>query len=186
MPGRSLGPYWVDNAAKSAVLEAYIARRPELKRFLVGRFRDDTVAEDILQEMYLKLERATVRAPIENVGAFLYRTANNLALDHRKAAMRRKARDQDWSDTSSHKLGAEMVADAPDADTALDAKRKLMAIVKALDDLPPQCRRVFIAHKFEGLSYREVAEKMGVTKKTIEKHMSKALKFLVQHLKDMD
>ena len=136
--------------------------------------------------MYLKLERADLKAPIANVPAFLYRTANNLALDHRKQAMRRVARDKNWSDASTDKLGGYTVDKTPNAEAGLDARRKLAAVVKALDDLPPQCRRVFIAHKFEQLSYAEVAEKMGVSKKTIEKHMSKALKYLVLHLKDMD
>lgn len=176
----------MDDSVKSALLEAYLAKRPELKRFLVARFRDETAAEDILQDMYLKLDRTTFKAPIDNMGAFLYRTANNLALDHRRQRERSNARDKDWTDSQSHQIGGSTIADTPDSDAALDAKRKLTAVMKALDDLPPQCRRVFTAHKFEQLSYREVAEKLGISKKTVEKHMSKALKYLVNHLKDMD
>lgn len=176
----------LEERTKSAVIEAYIEKREALKRFLVARFRDETVAEDILQEMFLKLERTSFDKPVENAGAFLYRVANNLALDFRKQAIRQQTRDKNWGEATSHQVSGEPVDDTVDVTAAIDAKKKMQRLVDGLDELPPQCRRVFVAHKFEGLSHSEVATRLDISRSTVEKHMSKALKFLVLHLKDMD
>lgn len=176
----------MDGGVKKQVLDAYLAKRPELKRFLVARFRDESFAEDILQDIYLKLERADLQNPVDNLGAFLYRTANNLALDRKRQAQNQHARDQNWTDTHTHSVQDTVVQDEPDMEAALDARRRLKRAMALVAQLPPQCRRVFIAHKIDGLSYRDVADTMKISKKTVEKHMSKALKYLVLHLKDQD
>ncbi|UTW54607.1 sigma-70 family RNA polymerase sigma factor [Kordiimonas sp. SCSIO 12610] len=170
------------DSAKTVVLHALTEKREALRRFLVARFRDEDGAEDILQDVYLKLERTEFKAPIENVGAFLYRTVHNMALDRRKKTVRQQSRDHDWFETQSLTSSNK----PEECEAALDAKEKLEHVKMLVDELPPQCRRVFIAHKFEGLSYREVAEQVGISKKTVEKHMSKALKHLIYHFKDMD
>lgn len=171
---------------KSALIEAYVEKRDALKRFLIARFRDENIAEDILQEMYLKLERTNFEKPVENASAFLYRVANNLALDFRKQAMRQQTRDTNWGEATSHQISGEPVDETVDVTAAIDAKKKVQRLVEGLEELPPQCRKVFVAHKFDGLSHSEVAAKLEISRSTVEKHMSKALKFLVKHLKDMD
>lgn len=171
--------------------------RPELRRFLAAWFRDASIAEDVLQEMYLKLERTQLAAPVRNVSAFLYKIAENLALDWRKKGLRQHHRDTAWSETSvgtspgvARAVGSgepvEPAAEAPDPDAAFDAKRKLNAVLAALKDLPPQCRKVFILHKLKGLTHREVAEVLGIRQKGVEKHMTKALRHLVKYVKGVD
>lgn len=180
------GSVCLEKRTKSALIDAYIEMREALKRFLVARFRDETVAEDILQEMYLKLERTTLEKPIENMSAFLYRVANNLALDMRKQSIRQQNRDKNWGEATSDQISGEPVDETVDVTAAIDAKKKIRLITEKLEELPPQCRRVFVAHKFEGLSHSEVAARFDISRSTVEKHMSKALKFLVMHLKGMD
>jgi len=176
----------VDSGVKKQVLDAYLAKRSELKRFLVARFRDETFAEDILQDMYLKIERSDLQNPVDSAGAFLYRAANNLALDRKRQAQSQQTRDQNWTDAHTHSVQDTVVQDEPDMESALDARRRLKRAMELVAQLPPQCRRVFIAHKIDGLSYREVAASLDISKKTVEKHMSKALKYLILHLKDQD
>lgn len=171
---------------KSELIEAYLELRPELRRFLVAWFRNEATAEDVLQDMYLKLDRTDLSAPIQNMKAFLYKVAENLALDWRKKNLRSKGRDTAWSETTGTIAGEDAVADAPDPDAAIDAKRKLEAVLAALKDLSPQSRNVFVLHKLKGLTHREVAEKLGIRQKGVEKHMTKALKHLVKYLKGMD
>lgn len=170
----------------SALITALIEQRPALLRFLVARFRDEAVAEDILQEMFLKLERSSIKQPIENIPAFLYRTANNLALDFKKQAMRQQTRDKNWTDSTTQQISGEPVDDTVDITRVLDAKKKVARITKALQQLSPQCKRVFTAHKLEGLTHSEVAAQLNISRSTVEKHMSKALKHLILNLKDMD
>ena len=170
---------------KSVLIEAYIQQRGTLKRFLIARFRDGSVAEDILQEIYLKLERSEFRLPIENQAAFLFKVANNLALDFRKQKQRQTARDHEWSDISRHKVGGEPVHDAPDPEQILDAQQRLGCVRKTLEQLPPQCRRVFIMHKLEGHSHTAISAMLGISRSTVEKHMSKALKTMAMALEKL-
>jgi len=170
----------LDGSAKSSLIDAYLAQRDALKRFLTARLRSESTAEDILQDMYLKLERAEISAPVENMSAFLYRTANNLAFDHRKANARRKVRDEAWSEGTVTMAGIEAIHDAPDAEESLDARRMLKKVMAAAEELPPQCRQVFKACKLKGMTYKDAAAHFGVSTGTIEKHVSKALKHLVQ------
>lgn len=170
----------MDDQIKSNLMEAYLAQQASLRRFLVARLANEQTAEDILQEMYLKLERSSFSTPVENLSAFLYRVANNLVLDYRKAAARRRVREQNWSDSQVSMAGTEPVQDEPNTDEAMDARRKLAQINAALEELPPQCRAVFKTCKFEGLTYREAAEKHDISIKTVEKHVSKALKYIMK------
>lgn len=167
---------------KVSLLEHYLAQRQALQRFLIARLRDAQIAEDILQEIYLKLERTTVEAPIENPTAFLYRVANNLVLDYRKAAARRRVRDHNWSDSQVTLVGTEPVQDMPDADRALDARRKLARLTAGIKELPPKCQAVFKTCKIQGMTYKEAAAHHGVSVGTVEKHVSKALKHLLAYM----
>ncbi|WP_286829909.1 RNA polymerase sigma factor [Kordiimonas sp. UBA4487] len=176
----------LDTGTKSILLEAFLEKRPALKRFLVARFRDETVADDLLQDLYLKLERIEDASAISNVGAYLFRMANNVALDHRRQKTRQMARDKAWVDVSRADQGGESVDEGPAADRAIEAKQKLAQVSEALKQLPPQCRKVFVLHKLKGKSHREVSESLGIAVSTVEKHMAKAMKFLVLHLKDKD
>lgn len=180
------GSVCLEERTKSALIEAYMEKRGELRRFLVARFRDDTLADDILQEIFLKLERTNFDKPVENMGAFLYRVANNLALDHRKMNIRQQTREKNWGEATSHQVSGEPVDESVDVAASIDARKKVRRIMSLLEELPPQCRRVFTAHKFEGLSHSQVAERLEISRSTVEKHMSKALKYLILHLSDKD
>ncbi len=166
---------------KPILLETYLTQRSALKRFLTARLVDDAEAEDLLQEMYFRLDRAAIQGVVENPGAYLYKMAFNLARDHRRERQRSQARDGQWVE-SRHLPGGEPIANEPLADAAYAAKQDLALVVAALDDLSPQCRRVFMLHKFEGLSHPEIAAHVGISRSTVEKHMGTALRHLLKRL----
>lgn len=166
---------------KISLLEDYFALRPALRRFLLARLGDEQLADDILQDMYLKLDRTVLKSPVGNSSAFLYRVASNLVLDHRKAAARRRVRDHNWSDSQLTMVGAEPVQDMPDADTALDARRRLDRLAAAIQELPLKCRTIFKACKIQGMTHRQAADHHGISVGTVEKHISRALKHLLQY-----
>jgi RNA polymerase sigma-70 factor (ECF subfamily) len=58
--------------------------------------------------------------------------------------------------------------------------QRLAEVRRALDELSPQCRRIFMLHKFEGLTHQEVAERANISRSTVEKHMHTALKHLMK------
>jgi len=167
---------------QSTLLETYLLHRDALKRFLVARLGAEAEAEDLVQELYFRLDRATIVADVENPVAYLYKMAFNLARDHRRERQRSHVRDGQWIESRRVMVGNEPIADQAPADIAYEAKEDLARIMAALEDLSPQCRRVFLLHKFEGLSHSEIAAQVGISRSTVEKHMGTGIKHLLKRL----
>ena len=167
---------------KSALLTAYLSQREALRRFLSARLGDPAEAEDLIQELWLRLNRADIAEDVQNPDGYLFKMAMNLARDHRRERQRAVARDSQWVEARHVMSGAEIVADMPAADDAYAAKQQLALIRTVLDELSPQCRRVFLMHKFDGLSHADIAARTGISRSTVEKHMNTALKHLLLRL----
>jgi RNA polymerase sigma-70 factor (ECF subfamily) len=167
---------------QSTLLETYLLQRDALKRFLIAKLGAEAEAEDLVQELYFRLDRAEIVADVENPVAYLYKMAFNLARDHRRERQRSHARDRQWVEARRVLVGNEPIADQAPADVAYEAKEDLARIKAALDDLSPQCRRVFLLHKFEGLSHAEIAAQVGISRSTVEKHMGTGIKHLLKRL----
>ena len=160
----------------------YFSKRGAIERFLASRLGNTDEAEDVLQDLFLKLNRTDPAQEVQNPTAYLFRMALNLARDHRRERSRARTRDSDWVDARYMMAGTEPVADIPSAEAGYHAKQRLAAIRAAIDELSPQCRRVFLLHKFEGLSHADVAQQVGISRSTVEKHMNTALKHLIRKL----
>lgn len=148
---------------------------------LRARLGNEEDAEDLVQELYLRLQRSA-EPEIREPAAYLYKMALNLARDHQRERLRSRARDRQWVDATQTELGGEPVVGQAPADTAYGDRQRLERLVKALDELSPQCRRVFVLHKFEGLAHAEIAARLGIGRSTVEKHMTTALKHLTRRL----
>lgn len=167
----------------SPLLDAYFQRRPALKRFFQARFGAASVeADDMMQDLYLKLAETEQTVEVANPGAYLYRLAHNLTLDRMRANQRALCRDGDWRMAHHGHSAREDVADLPGAEAAVGARMRLDRLVAALDSLPPQTGRVFRLHKFEGLSYAETAARLGISRSAVEKHMTTALRRLLHQV----
>jgi len=148
----------------SALYQLY---RKELVNYLTRIVYCRETAQDLVQESYLILSRAAAEQAIEQPRGFLYRTANNLALDHlrhNKVVARHvelESRD-DEPETSS-------------IEQELSDAQWLTLLRQAIDELPPRCRDAFILHKVRGLSYRETAGMLGISESAVEKHIIKGL-----------
>ena len=164
---------------RDILVTVYLEQRPALLRFLGARLRNFELAEDVLQELYLKLDGANLSTEISNPSGFLFRMASNLSLDHIRKNKRAKLRDEAWSDLYSEKAGNDYQSDTPDADAALIAKERLAALKKRLETLSPKAREAFDRHKFQGQPYKQIAEEMGISIGTVGKHLGKALKHIM-------
>ncbi len=167
------------NTQRDTLKALYLEQRSALLRFLCARLRNPELAEDVVQELFIKLSRANLQAEISNPSGFLFRMASNLALDHIRKNKRMQVRDQTWSDLNSEKAGNEYKMDTPHTDDALIAKERLKALEVRLESLSPKASEAFIRHKFHGQSYQQVAEEMGISIGTVGKHLSKALKHIM-------
>ena len=167
---------------QSPLLQAYFSRRPNLVLFFAARTGSYEAAEDLAQDLYLKL--AALDPGLEALApvALLYRMATNLMLDTARGARRRAARDTTWrSESREHRAGVE-IAGEPDAEQVTASRQRLSQLVAAVAELPPQRQRAFRLHKLEGLSQAETAQAMGVSVKAIEQHIAAALRTLAARL----
>lgn len=146
-------------------------------RYVIRIIRDRDTTEEIVQATFVNLweKRQLIRSDI-SFKSYVFRAAYNTALNyikHRKVVSTFVARKQD----RIVEIQREFVSHQPDFELQNRIK-------EALSDLPPQCQRVFRLSREEGLKYHEIAVELGISKKTVEVHMGKALKLLRASLKD--
>jgi len=161
---------------RSLLLETYLEKRPALVRFFAARLKSVGAAEDLVQELYLKLAVLDPAEEIDNPSAFLYRAAQNLMLDRQRQERRTSLRDGAWQ------VAQELRAGEPAVDDALAARRRLARMGAIVEEMPAKMREAFRLHKLEGLSHAETARSMNVSVSAVEKHISGALKLLLRKL----
>jgi len=165
------------------LLALYLERRPNLVRFLAARAGSLAAAEDLTQELYLKLAaRDRTGEEVGNPLALLYRMALNLMLDRARGEARSAVRDTAWRQAVRTEIGGIDIADEPPADEAAASAERMRRLIAAVRELPPQAGRAFRLHKLEGLSQAETAQAMGLSVKAVEKHVAAALKAVTLRL----
>ena len=140
-------------------------------RYVIRIIRDRDTTEEIVQSTFVNLweKRRLIREDI-SFKSYLFRAAYNTALNyikHQKVVSNYVAKKQDKIEIAEKAY----VSHQPDFE--LEQK-----ITSAVNQLPPQCQRVFRLSREEGLKYHEIADELGISKKTVEVHMGKALKML--------
>lgn len=136
--------------------------------------RDKDAAEDLVQEVFVKYwERNRDFNADEHPKAYLYKAVYNSSLNFLTAQKRtvhtESERWEDWK--SSGQTDGPLLAQ--DVETAVE---------NGLSDLPPGCKTVFLMSRNEEMTYTEIADNLGISIKTVEAQMSKALRILRQHL----
>ena len=146
-----------------------------LCKSLYRTLRDASLAEDIVQEVFLKVwdMRHTLRLD-EAVPAYLYRSCYNTALNLLK-------RQQQQTDITT--MG-DVMAGSETAEQHLGMLETETQVQRAIEALPPKTRLVFSLSRFEELSYKEIADRLEISVKAVEKHMGIALQRLRESLKE--
>jgi RNA polymerase sigma-70 factor (ECF subfamily) len=170
------------NAGLAALLEA---ERGALLRFLAARCGDAAEAEDLLQELWLKIA-ARPSGPVANARGYLFRMANNLVLDRARGRRRAMRRDREWADQEEPaQASIELRSDpAPDAEAGLIEAQESAMVRQAVEALPPGARRALLLYRFEGRGQDEIAGIMGISRSGVEKHLALAMKHLRRALID--
>lgn len=163
-----------------SLMETYAEKRDNLVRTFAARLRSISEAEDLIQDLFFKIERLDHQEVGENPSALLFQMANHLMLDRLRNQKRAAARDAVWLQGYTTSSQGQILADEPSAEAALAARQQLTALIQHVDELPPKVAQAFRLHKLEGRSQAETAEVMGISQSTVEKHISAALKRLIQ------
>lgn len=162
---------------EAAFEQVFKSHFKDLHRYATALVKDAGDAEEMVQNVFMRLwEKATQLNYHTGLQAYLYRAVHNECLNH----LQRQKTRQTHEKYLQHTLKGQ-------GDSA--AKKLLHANLQhkfseALDDLPQQCRTIFQLSRTEELKYQEIADRMGLSIKTVEAQMGKALRILRQKLID--
>jgi len=143
-------------------------------RSWLGRRTHGLDIDDIVQEMYARLAAMDDVEGVRNPRQYAAQTAISIALNlARHARVVPMIPLGDFEDFRMASL-------EPSPEHALNAQAELRALERSLLELPDPCRTAFLLRRVEGLSQKEVADRLGISVKTVEKYMAKSVRFLLQ------
>jgi RNA polymerase sigma-70 factor (ECF subfamily) len=155
----------------STILEAYLENEDALRRYLRRFIKSREAADDLAQEAFLRAFAAESRREIETPKAFLFTVAKNLALNElaRQSAM--------TTEPLGDFEGQEVIEDSSQAaaDDVVDSRERIRLLARAIAALPPQCAKVFILRKMQGMSQKEIAVRLNISVRTVENHVAVGL-----------
>ena len=135
--------------------------------------RNETTAEDLVQDVFCKLwEKNQQLNHQHTLKSYLFQAVKNRVLEFFRSQKAQNKAIENAVDRGL--LSAE-------ADQMADVFSQFERLNSLLRHLPPKCKEVFVLHKFNGLTYAEIADKKDIAIKTVENHMLKAIKILRSH-----
>lgn len=151
------------------LLRLFMERRHELRRRLKNRLGSDELANDALQETYLRIKRMTEAPAISsNPAGYLFRMAVNVATDQRQADARYLT-GEEVEDL------LQVGADTLDPARIVHAKLEVAALERALDELTGRQRAILIAARVEDVPQEDIARRFGISVRMVGKELRKAL-----------
>lgn len=145
--------------------------RAELLRFLLARRAAEDEAQDILQDLFIKV--GTLQCgPIGEPRAYLYKMTANLLFDRRRSAARRANRERDWTQAQ---LGSEEEIDAsPSVEQSMIARDELARVSAAIAALPERTAEVLRLYRIDEVAQKDIALRIGISLSAVEKHLQRA------------
>jgi RNA polymerase sigma-70 factor (ECF subfamily) len=154
--------------------EVFDQYSPALRRYLLSRLRDRAQqAQDLEQEVYLRLLRVPDAELVRDPQAYMYRIASHVVFEFKQ-----RARDHTVtfdSEMVNERTERPDSAARDDLEERLSAERQLESLLKVL---PPRCRSVFVLHMRDGMTHAEVAEELGISVHSVKKHVFRAFETL--------
>ncbi len=154
------------NVCEERVFQSVFEEHAEkVRNFIYYKCGDLELAEDIAQESFLRLWKRCAKVTFAKAAGFLFTVANNLFLDNTK---HQKVVFKYQNTIAKDKV-------APNPQFLMEEQEFKETLINAINELPEPVRVVFLMNRIEKMTYKEIAEFMGVSVKTIEKRMHKAL-----------
>ena len=142
------------------------------------RLRDETAAEDVVQQVFLNIWHKRTSLKIHtSLKAFLYKAVHNECLNYLKHERYKLSHEK-------HSLAIEGYDYIEKRSDPVVLTELQLQIEKTINGLPEQCRHIFYLNRIQELKYREIADELGLSIKTVEAQISKALKVLRKKLAD--
>jgi RNA polymerase sigma factor (sigma-70 family) len=154
----------------SLVERLFAEHRAGLQTFFRRRIRSQADAADLAQEVYVRMLRISDQEAIRSPVLYLYTVANNLVKEH-AVLEHRRANAIDIDEAPAH----EQLETLPAFDEDLDATQRVARLGVVLKQLRPKCRAAVVLRFTHGLSYREIAIHLGVSRQMAKKYVAQAL-----------
>jgi RNA polymerase sigma-70 factor (ECF subfamily) len=151
---------------------------PALRAYLHGRFPSLSDQDDIVQDTYSRLLRARERGEIRHPKAFLFTTARNAALDFFRSKRPISLEDVPHFDGSS------VLGEQPDVAEQVSRAQEFEFLADAMCSLPDRCRQVIMLRYFDGLSYKEIADRLGVSLETVKTQMARGTRRCAEYFRE--
>lgn len=146
----------------------------ELCKVVFRILKDESLAEDIAQDVFYELWKKRDRLGVQtSFRAYLKRASINKSLNYIRDNKIKFDGDEQYAYIESKENLAQ----------SIEGKNLKEIIDREIDKLPPKCRMAFVLSRYEDMSYKEIAVEMEISVKTVEKHISKALKVLNRTLR---
>jgi RNA polymerase sigma factor (sigma-70 family) len=151
-----------------------LARRyyAPLSSYFRKRTRNSTEAQDLVQQVFLRLAQYRNLGDLQNRDAYIFQTAANTLKDHYRRQIVRERMP------AGHPAFFDPTDSDFSPDRVLQGREALARLVAALRELPERTRDVLMLRCFEGLKHSEIARLQGISTRAVEKHMAKALAHL--------
>ena len=154
----------------------FLKHASTLRGYLARKVQDPQLAADLVQESFLRMAEHGHKEQIDNSPGYLYRTARNLLVDHIRQETRRK------TDSVTHEVLAQIEDELAGLEAQAMAEQQRMALKQALAELPERTQEIFRLNRIEGMTHAQVAHHLGISDSSVQKHLSKALAYVMQRL----
>ena len=144
----------------------------DIKAFLYYKFQDAYKTDDVLQETFVKLWENCKKVVYTKVKSYLFTVANNLFLDIKRHEATVRNHEKTFVDNSKSESPEFLIIE----------KEFMTQLNDVLNRLPERAREIFLLNRIEKKKYREIAEMLDISVKTVEKHMHTAMVFLRKNL----
>jgi len=157
--------------------DAFIKNQSQLKKIVRRILHNPNDADDILQESFTKALEAGRNVVIDSPKGYLFQTARNLSF---KALAKRANRLTD--PMSDYHLEEIFICESQ-PDREIETERMLAIFLQAVKGLPAQCRKTYVLRKVYGYTHEEISTYLGISKKTVERHIVKGIVRCTEHMK---
>ncbi|NHT77143.1 RNA polymerase sigma factor [Ferranicluibacter rubi] len=154
------------------LLNSFVHLKPQLLATARRRRADHSLAEDLLQDAWIKLQTAVPQQTIENLAGYIHRTVSNTTVDHLRGDKRRR----DINAEVQGILRGEAEERSPER--AVMARQTLAAVAATLDAMPERSRRIFLLSRLDGLTHKRIAEREGISEEAVYYHIRRVLENL--------
>ena len=164
---------------QAAVLELFLSHRASLVRYATPIVGCASVAEEVVQEAYLRFAPIGEKPGIRFRVGYLYRIVHNLALDIAQAQARTRS-------YLSEVLGSAPLALVPGPDQEMADRQALDCVARAIDRLPLRTRQIFEQHRLDGLTLQEIADRHGISVTRVHQIFRQAMTHIADALDPWD